>query len=225
MVQMEPELRLDMGWQGVAGIYVIQNRVNGKIYIGSSKNLRSRLIAHHNALVKGVHANSLLQNAWNKYGKEEFRVSVVEVVESTDDLLPREQFWIDIESPFQLRGYNILPTAGNNAGYSHTDATKAKISAARIGKIATESTLEKMREVQGNRSQEWKDGISRAKKGWVPIAAIEASAALRRGQPLSPAHSQAIKEAMDRRSDEEKTKTNAKRANSLRGQIRSPENC
>ena len=56
----------------VAGIYAIRNLINGKIYIGQSKDLRQRLIAHK-SLSKNINTNSqIIHKAIHKYGEKNF---------------------------------------------------------------------------------------------------------------------------------------------------------
>jgi group I intron endonuclease len=45
------------------------------------------------------------------------------------DTIKREQYYIDILKP----KYNILQTAGSSLGHKHTEETREKISAARLG--------------------------------------------------------------------------------------------
>ena len=54
------------------GVYQIKNTLNGKAYIGSSKNIKRRLGIHRSMLRRGTHRNPHLQNAWNKYGESAF---------------------------------------------------------------------------------------------------------------------------------------------------------
>ena len=54
------------------GIYVIENLLDKKKYIGSAKNIDKRWYQHKYTLNKNMHDNSYLQNAWNKYGKNNF---------------------------------------------------------------------------------------------------------------------------------------------------------
>lgn len=68
----------------VSGIYKITNIVNNKFYIGSTTNLYRRICEHRLALSKNKHSNQHLQNAYNKYGIENFKVFVLE---SNVDLL------------------------------------------------------------------------------------------------------------------------------------------
>ena len=80
----------------LCGIYKIENKINGKIYIGQSNNIYKRWYSHKNSLRRNVHDNDYLQNAWNKYGEENFEFSIVEICENDVDVLnSREQFYID----------------------------------------------------------------------------------------------------------------------------------
>lgn len=79
----------------VSGIYCIENRVNHKSYIGSSKNLYQRLLKHFALLRHNKHENAHLQNAWNKYGEGNFEWSIIEICDNST-LTEREQYCIDL---------------------------------------------------------------------------------------------------------------------------------
>ena len=51
-----------------SGIYAILNKLNNKIYVGSSKSIGSRLNEHKYNLIKNIHDNVRLQRAFSKYG-------------------------------------------------------------------------------------------------------------------------------------------------------------
>lgn len=91
----------------ISGIYQIKNLVDGKIYVGSSSIIQKRKTQHYLNLRKGTHPNQKLQNAWNKYGENNFEFSIVEKCE-IHDLLYREQFYISSLSPY----YNIADVVG-----------------------------------------------------------------------------------------------------------------
>ena len=58
------------------GIYKIENKVNGKIYVGQSIDIDTRWYNHRNELNGNRHYNEHLQNAWNKYGEDNFSIQI-----------------------------------------------------------------------------------------------------------------------------------------------------
>jgi hypothetical protein len=103
-------MKMDKGFgYNKCGIYCIKNIVNDKCYIGSSTHIYYRLRRHKSDLLRKVHANPILQNAYNKYGADSFVVSIVEEC-AEDVVLVREQHYIDIFLPV----YNITKEVINN---------------------------------------------------------------------------------------------------------------
>src|SRR4051794_16550207 len=80
------------------GIYQILCRPTGKVYIGSSVRIYQRWYEHRRQLRSGKHHSPHLQFAWNKYGEEAFRFSVLEEC-GAEDVLEREQFYLDAHAP------------------------------------------------------------------------------------------------------------------------------
>ena len=78
-----------------SGIYCIENVINHKIYVGSSKNIYSRLLKHFALLRHNKHENAHLQNAWNKYGENNFTWTVLDRCGEAE-LTKREQYCIDL---------------------------------------------------------------------------------------------------------------------------------
>ena len=60
------------------GIYKITNLKNQKFYIGQSKDLNNREHNHFYQLERNEHHNEILQNSFNKHGKENFIFEVLE---------------------------------------------------------------------------------------------------------------------------------------------------
>jgi group I intron endonuclease len=116
-----------------SGIYQIRNTANGKVYIGSAVNLRTRLQYHRSYLARGKHVNQKLQRAWIKYGGDAFELTAIEYVNDPARLLEREQHWIDSTRAVD-KGYNIRRVAQSNFGLKASEATKAKMSASRKGR-------------------------------------------------------------------------------------------
>ena len=75
-----------------SGIYKLS--VGGHIYIGSSKNLYSRLREHKHDLETNSHSNDFLQKVVNKHGINNVNVSVIEFCDPKDRIV-REKYWID----------------------------------------------------------------------------------------------------------------------------------
>ena len=61
----------------ICGIYKIENKIDGKKYIGQSVNIKERWYEHKYDLRHNIHDNSYLQNAWNKYAEKSFIFSIV----------------------------------------------------------------------------------------------------------------------------------------------------
>lgn len=97
-----------LGRNKVCGIYKITNKVNNKIYIGSSKNIHKRWKNHIKELITNKHANIYLQHDWNEYGKECFMFEILEKC-SEDIRYSIEQEYLNKLLPFYRtgKGYNI----------------------------------------------------------------------------------------------------------------------
>lgn len=90
-------------------IYRILNIFTGDFYIGSTRNFSRRKSDHLHRLRRGKSTNSILQKAWNKYGKEAFIFETIEEFE-IGDLIEREQYYIDNLNP----KYNVRIAADLN---------------------------------------------------------------------------------------------------------------
>lgn len=108
-----------------SGIYEIVNLVNGKRYVGSAANLVHRWRQHRCELGKGRH-NPILQRAWVKYGPDGFAFRVIEHIVDKQNLIEREQHYIDALKP----EYNRAKVAGSNFGTKWSAEVKARMSAA-----------------------------------------------------------------------------------------------
>jgi group I intron endonuclease len=96
-----------------SGIYQIRCNTNGKIYIGSAVNMLARWAEHRSRLRRGAHVNKHLQQAWIRYGEENFEFTVVEYVRQPF-LLRAEQSWIDkTDCTNRDIGFNIATVAGS----------------------------------------------------------------------------------------------------------------
>lgn len=138
------------------GIYKIRNTINGKIYVGSSKELLSRWRHHVNSLKRGDHHSRHLQRAWDKYGEHSFKFEIIEYTEESM-LVEREQYYLDTLNPCDRHiGYNVAPTAESPLGITRTEETKRKLREINLGKKLSEDTKKKIGAGLKN-SQKWLD--------------------------------------------------------------------
>jgi len=133
-----------------SGIYRITNTVNGKVYIGSSKDMAARCRNHRWALNAGTHGNSHLQAAWNKYGPESFEFGVF--LECSDEsLLSEEQGAISTCRSFDRNaGYN-MKTAVRVEMREETKrrlATYKGVSRNRLSATSIAETLARLQELE-----------------------------------------------------------------------------
>ena len=64
------------------GLYKIENKVNGKVYIGESINIEQRWNIHLEDLIANKHHSYKLQKDWNEYGEDKFSFEVLIRVEN-----------------------------------------------------------------------------------------------------------------------------------------------
>lgn len=100
------------------GIYKIVNKLNQRVYIGQSKDIKNRWMRHKSCLNNNSHENKYLQNAWNKYGEGNFEFIVIEEC-LLEDLDSKEKFWIS-EYDSMNNGYNLAEGGNGCRGYKHS---------------------------------------------------------------------------------------------------------
>jgi len=116
-------------------IYKITCLKNNKFYIGSSTDINTRLDTHKRLLRKNKHSNPHLQNAWNKYGEQNFKYEIIETIHDINQLLIREKWWIDNTECYKGEiGFNVSrdPVA-NMRGRKHSLKTRQKLSLSHKG--------------------------------------------------------------------------------------------
>lgn len=87
------------------GVYLIKNLITNKVYIGSTKSFKKRFSQHKSKLQKNKHGTPHLQNAWNKYGGDNFEFSILEI--TNENLIEKEKKYISkYKSCNRLKGYN-----------------------------------------------------------------------------------------------------------------------
>ncbi|CAM3803700.1 GIY-YIG nuclease family protein [Marinicrinis lubricantis] len=108
MVQQYLEMKTE------SGVYQIQNVINQKRFVASSRNLRT-LNGVKFQLNFGSHKNHELQQEWTKFGEDAFQIEILETLKKKKDdpffnekeeLKKLEQKWLDQLKPYGERGYH-----------------------------------------------------------------------------------------------------------------------
>lgn len=180
---------------------MIKNLVTGRVYVGSSRSIKERIYFHKNALKKNKHFNKILQNSYNKHGKEAFKFSIIEECER-EKLVEREQFWVDW---YRINGkvYNVRVECVNNMlGFKHSEETKRKIGKSFIGRKKeplSEEAKERLRKafLGKKHTEEARKKMSLANKGRIPWIA---------GKHHTEEAKKKIRKASKERSEETKEK-------------------
>lgn len=150
--------------------YLITNLVNGKRYVGMTKNgYLQRFRNHYSEAVTGHGHQSLLHLDMIKYGIESFKVELLEDNITEEMHQMKEQYYIAkldtyYDSPL---GYNMTIGGNGTRGYHFTDEDRAKLSQANSGRSFSDERNERLRELMTSREykQEWKDALSAARLG------------------------------------------------------------
>ena len=79
-----------------SGVYKIINKITGEFYVGSSKNIKQRWYSHRTPAYWQQNPSLRLYQDMSKLGKNNF---IIEIIEETDNLREREQYWIDQLKP------------------------------------------------------------------------------------------------------------------------------
>lgn len=112
-------------------IYKFTNLVNGKIYIGQTKNsLRKRVISHlSQSNNNNKHKKHYFQRALYKYGLTNFDIEILETCDY-QNLNNREIYWINhFNTTDPELGYNCtFGGQGNRNAYEISESTRQKIS-------------------------------------------------------------------------------------------------
>lgn len=131
-----------MSKEKICGIYCIENLINHKKYIGQSNNIYKRWYNHKYCLNNNRHDNNYLQNAWNKYGEENFSFTILERC-NENNIDKKEQYYIvKFSTTDRKNGYNL--DSGGNQNKHHSEETKRKISKAHIGKFVSDETRKRI---------------------------------------------------------------------------------
>lgn len=124
-------------------IYKITNRLNGKCYIGLTKNNPNYRFNQHKKRGTG-----LLKKAFSKYGEENFSLEILEKTSSLEMLNFLEKSYIEKYKSLSPKGYN-LHTGGNS--HEVSELTRERLKKAHLGKVLSKEHKKKISE--GNKGK------------------------------------------------------------------------
>jgi len=113
-------------------IYMLENCVNGKLYIGQTiQCMKVRLNYHFSNS-----GSPMIHNALNKYGRSNFNTIILCECSSKEELDKMEKYYIKYyDSTNRKFGYNISEGGDGTHGYRHTQKAKDAMSKFRKGKF------------------------------------------------------------------------------------------
>jgi group I intron endonuclease len=136
-----------------AGVYKIRNTVDGKVYVGGTKNLGARKLHHFADLRRKKHHSHRFQFAYDQYGREAFVFEVIQTLSPSDDIHAVEQKYIDsYKSADPEFGYNIAPNADDTTGVPCSEKKKVLIGNANRGLKRTPEHIKIMSECTRQRN-------------------------------------------------------------------------
>lgn len=130
-------------------IYVIQNKISCKIYVGKTNNPYKRFKYHCYVASGKTTKKYLLHRSMMKHGLSNFSFQVIEEFDSEADANCSEQFWIeyfrsDVSRFGPNHGYNLTAGGEGVVGLRHSQEAKDKVSKANTGRVFSPETIKKM---------------------------------------------------------------------------------
>lgn len=92
-----------------ACVYAIRHEPTGKVYVGCSKNVERRLVAHMNHLISGTHPVKMMQDDFDEYGGDYSYFILFEAYAAYDAF--------EMEKHFM----SLLGTRNPDVGYNYKD--------------------------------------------------------------------------------------------------------
>lgn len=143
-------------------VYRWTNKVNGKTYLGSTSNAKSRLQTYYDNYTLNL-INMPIYKAILKYGHSNFIFDIIEYCDSAETV-QKEQYYLD---RFDF-DYNVLEKANSSLGYKHNSETIKKMKGRQnlLGYKHTEETIDKLRELQTNKKHSVED-LEKMREIWA----------------------------------------------------------
>ena len=118
------------------GIYKIVNKATNQCYVGQSQSVKKRIKEHFRLLRHNKHPNQHLQNAYNKYGAENF-VGGIEVecknlqeLDMLEEAFLKNDAWFEEPTMYNIADFAKAPMRGK----THSEEARQRI---RLGRRAS----------------------------------------------------------------------------------------
>jgi group I intron endonuclease len=122
-------------------IYLLSNKINGKVYVGQSKDITKRWSDHRRAVVNNKPIQ-IVHHAMIKYGLDDFVFEVIFGCKTQDDINWAEEYFIKYyDSRNSKNGYNL--TNGGSVA-PKTEEWKQKVSQTLMGHEVSLETRDKL---------------------------------------------------------------------------------
>src|ERR1700686_1957334 len=114
-------------------VYCFTNKINGKVYIGKTKDTKKRYNKHK----KAPGDCPYFHKAIKKYGIDNFEFVIIGECLTEDEALKMEiRNIVQYKSNIREYGYNLTNGGDGISGHTHSPETRAKISQALKGKVS-----------------------------------------------------------------------------------------
>ena len=112
----------------IIGIYYIKCKITNKKYIGSSKNVQSRITKHFSELFNNKHTNKSLQKDFNEYGYDNFEFDVYEICDENELLVKEKdkQISVGIDNLYNEKISNYYMSEELKNKYANVDKSTHK---------------------------------------------------------------------------------------------------
>lgn len=174
-------------------IYIIQNLLSNKIYVGKAADPQDRWKRHvifaEGGKEKYPEHFQYIHASMAKYGKDKFTFQIIEEFENEAECFDAEEFWIRFfRSWDKSYGYNLTTGGEGTSGKIVSEQTKDKIRIKATGRLHSEETRNKISEAGKLRtnSPETRKRISDSNKGRKITPEQTLANSLRQRGELSP---------------------------------------
>lgn len=120
----------------VCGLYKLVNRVTGQCYVGQSQKCKKRIKEHFRLLRWNKHTNPHLQNAYNKYGADNFYGAIevevlnLEELDQLENAFLKGEAWFEEPTVYNIADFAKAPMRGK----THSEEVRKRI---RLGRRAS----------------------------------------------------------------------------------------